>query len=204
VLVIVLGVLAGLLSIADVVIRHEVQDGIAARIEHRDPGVHATVSISSFPFVWRLATSGSIPGIRADLTGVKAGSWSFSRLDLDLSDLQIRRSTLLHGHVTLVGLRQGVVTADITQQSIDQRTRLPITLSPGRVGMDGVDLPAQLAVHDSTVTIRFGSSPAITVSVPPLNLLPCVGAAVIVSGALQISCTVTGLPSAAVQHSYGL
>jgi hypothetical protein len=204
VLVIVLGVLAGLLSIADIFVRHQVQDGIASRIEHRQPGVHAKVAISSFPFVWRLGTSGTIPHIRVDLTGVTAGSLAFSRVELNLSDLQIRRSSLLHGHVDLQGLGRGVVTADISQQAVDQRVGLPITLSPGTVGMGGLQLPAQISIDGTAVTVRFGSSHAITLKVPSLNLLPCIGAADLVAGALQLSCTVTGLPSAQVQHSYGL
>ena len=202
-LAVVLAVLLGLLSIADVVIRHHVEGRIAARVEQRDPGSHASATISSFPFVGRLAVSGTIPEIRVDATGVTAGPLVFSRVELDLSDLRIRRSALLHGHVELVGLRRGVVTADISQGSVDHLTGLPITFGPGTVGAGGLELPVQLSIHGSAVTIGFASLPSVTVTIPPLNLLPCVGGAAVVPGALQVSCTVTSLPSALAHASLG-
>ncbi|MHB1535277.1 MAG: hypothetical protein ACYC1D_11860 [Acidimicrobiales bacterium] len=195
-LVVVLAVFVGLLSVADVVIRRQVQSGIASRIDQRDPGALASVDISSFPFVGRLAVSGTIPEMRIDVTGVTAGPLVFSRVDLNLSYLRIRRGALLHGHVELVGLRRGVVTADISQESIDHITGLPITFGPGTVGAGGLEVPVKLSVHRSAVTFRFASLPTLTLNIPSLNLLPCVGGAAIVPGALQVSCTFTGLPAA--------
>lgn len=202
-LVVVLGVLLGLLSIADVVIRHQVEGGIAARVDRSDPDARASVAISSFPFVGRLAVSGTISEMRVDARGVPAGPLVFSRVDLDLTDLRIRRSALLHGHVELVGLRSGVITADISQESVDHLTGLPITFGPGTVGVGGLQLPAQLSIHGPAVTIRLAALPSVTVTIPPLNLLPCVGGVVVVPRALQVSCRVTSLPSALAEASVG-
>ncbi|HWG74853.1 MAG TPA: hypothetical protein VG184_12440 [Acidimicrobiales bacterium] len=202
-LVAVLAALLGLLAVADIVIRHQVEDGITARVERSNPGAHASTTISSFPFVGRLAVSGTIPEMRVDATGVRAGPLVFSRVDLDLTDLRVRRGALLQRHVQLIGLRRGVITADISQESVDHLTGLPITFGAGTVGVGGVELPVQFSIHGSAVTIRFASLPSVTVPVPPLNLLPCVGAAVIVPGALQVSCSVTSLPSVLARATVG-
>jgi hypothetical protein len=71
--IVVLVLLAVILAVGDVVAKDGVQSAIASRIEDRDPGSHATVTISSFPFVGRLAASGAVPSLDAVVTDLHEG-----------------------------------------------------------------------------------------------------------------------------------
>ena len=107
--------LAGILGVADVFIRRGVQESVADRIETFTPGRTPPVKISSFPFLGRLAVSGTVPTLRADVTGVTVGNLSLGPIDLTVSNLKLSRHELFRGEVQAVSIGRSEVVVDVPQ-----------------------------------------------------------------------------------------
>ena len=195
-ILIFLAVLVVALSVADVYVRHRVEHDTADRIEQRVPGTHAAVHISSFPFVLRLAASGAVPHLTADVTGASVGGLSFADIHLDVRDLRIQRSSLFQGDMRISSVKVAVVNATITQAAIDKVIKLPVTLGAGTVGLEGVVVPVTPRIDGKTIVITVAKLPTLRVVIPALALLPCLSSASILPGALELSCTTSTIPPA--------
>jgi hypothetical protein len=191
---VVVAIIVGGLALGDIWVRHRVQTVLASHIQSEFPGSRAAVDITSFPFVGRLAVSGTVPKLTADVTGVQAGGFTFATIDVVVDDLKVDTSKLTSRRLVLQSISSGSVTADVTQASIDQQTKVPITLGSGTVELAGYSIRPTLSVSGTQVTISVAPLPSVTISIPVLSILPCVGAAVIVPGALRLSCSLTALP----------
>jgi hypothetical protein len=201
---VVVAIMVGGLALGDTVARHRVQTGAAKAIEATLPGSTATVSISSFPFLGRLAVAGTVPQLTADVDQVTAAGFTFDDVDLVVHDLKFDTSQLWRGRLKLDSISSGTVTAELPQSSIDHATGLPVTLGSGTVGVAGVQIPATVAVVDNKVTLTLPLIAPITFTVPQLSILPCVGSAVIHSGVIDLSCDFTQVPSALANLSVKL
>jgi hypothetical protein len=201
-LVVALGLLVGIAAIVDVVVRDGVEVAVADHIEARSPGSHATVHITSFPFLGHLAVSGTVPSLAADVSDVRDGNLMFRQVDLDVTDLRVDRSRLVHGDVQPVSIRRGQVTALVTQASLDSFSHLPLTLGQGTVSAAGITVKASVTITGDTVVVDLGRLPGLSIPVPSLDVLPCVGAARVVPGALRVSCTFTSLPGALAHTTF--
>jgi hypothetical protein len=118
----------------------------------------------------------------------------FDRVELRLVDLRVKRSALLQGKVEPVSIGSGTVSAEVTQASVDASTHLPVVLGNGTVGADGVELAASVTVSGDRVLVQVLHAMSFSVTIPVLDVLPCVGAARIVPGALELSCSFSSLP----------
>jgi hypothetical protein len=196
-------IVAGL-AVADIWIRHKVQSEVASHIDSELPGSHATVSISSFPFVGRLITSGTVPKLTVDVDNVQVDGITFGAIDIVVHQLKVDTSQLTSAKVVLRSISSGSVTADIPQTSIDQKLGQSLTLGSGTVSLDGVSVQPSISVSNTAVTLGMAGLPSITVPIPQLSLLPCVSAAVIVPGAVQLSCALSALPPALADYSAAL
>jgi hypothetical protein len=194
--VVLLAIVVAGLSVADIAIRHQVERDTAHRIEQRVPGSHATVVISSFPFLGRLAVSGTVPELRANVTGVSVGDLAFSDISLDVQQLRVQRSALLHGQVKVDSIREAVVHATVTQAAVDHALGVSVTLGQGTVGLDGVQAPATVSVSGNRIHVEVSPLPAFSIPIPLLAVLPCVSSASIVPGRLLLTCTTTTVPPA--------
>lgn len=192
----VLAILAVALAVVDVYVRHQVEQDTAARIEQKVPGSHASVQISLFPFLGRVAASGTVPELTAEVTGVTVGGLSFSRIDVDVHDLRVSRSMLLHGQVVLQSVRTAVIHATVTQAALDRAVGLPVTLGAGTVGLGGAELPAQISISNNELSVTVSSVGKFHLPVPVLALLPCLSSAAIDPGMVVLTCTTTTLPPA--------
>jgi hypothetical protein len=181
-------------AIADVVVRHRVQDLVAQQIDAQVPGAHATVSISSFPFLGHLAVSGDVPRLTAQVTGVEAGPVALDSVDVVVTDLDIDRGELVQGRIELRSIKEVSVTATISQATLDAQIGLPVTLGQGTVGLAGIQARASLTVTGQQVEIQVPPLPAVTLDVPATSLLPCLGSAQLDPGVLTVSCTTTRIP----------
>jgi hypothetical protein len=196
-------IVAGL-AVADVWIRHRVQGVVAGHIESQYPGAHASVAISSFPFVGRLITSGTVPKLTVDVNGVAVDGVTFGAIDIVVHHLKVDTSNLTGAKIKLQSISSGSVTAVLPQASIDQKLGLDLTLGSGTVSLAGVRLQPIVTVSNTAITLGLSGLPTVSVPVPQLSLLPCVGAAVIVPGAIQLSCALTTLPPALADYSASL
>jgi hypothetical protein len=196
VVIVILVVVVVAAGIADIVIRNHVEQAIAAQIDHKVPGSHARVAIPSLPFVGRLAASGSVPTMTAHVTGVRAGPLELDRVDIDVRDVRVARSQLVHRKVQVESIREATITAQVSQATLDRQVGLPITLGSGTVGLDGVQVPAHLTVTGNRITIAVPSLPAISVAIPLTELLPCIGTASLSPGYLTATCSTNQLPPA--------
>ena len=191
---VVVAVILAVLALADVFVRHQVQSAIAQQIETQVPGSHAEVSISSFPFVGRLAVSGDVPKLTADVTNVAAGPITLDTVVVVVTDVHVARHQLVHGKVALRSIKQATVTATVSQASLDSQVGLPVTLGEGTVGLDGLQAAASLKVDGDQVDIQVPPLPAIAISIPVTKLLPCIGSASLTPGELTVTCTTNTLP----------
>jgi hypothetical protein len=201
---VVVAIILAALALGDTVARHRAQTAAAQHIEATLPGSTATVSISSFPFLGRLAVGGTVPKLTADLDQVTSAGFTFDDVQVVVHDLKFDTSQLWHGRVQLDSISSGSVRAELPQASIDSVTGLPVTLGPGTVGVAGVQVPATVAVVANKVTLTLPLIAPITFTVPQLSILPCVGSAVIQSEGLELSCDFTQVPSALADLSVKL
>ncbi len=185
-------------------VRDQVEATIAARIDHRIPGSAASVDISSFPFLARLAATGTIDRMSAHLKRVSAGPFTyngihvaaatFADVDIRVDGLRLRRRDLPQRKVVIAGIRQATITATLDQDSLDRSVGLPVTLGRGSVGLGGLSLPAQITVAARQVTVTVPGQLAFSLTLPPLAVFPCQGRVIVESRALQISCRADRLP----------
>lgn len=195
VLVLVLAIVAGLLSIVDVAARAATETSVSHRIESDVPGAGAVVQISSFPFLVRLAASGNIPETTIDVTNAAAGPVVFDRIHLQVHDLKVGLGHLAQRRITLESIRSADVTAEISQASLSRLSPVPITIGAGTVGVAGIQIPARLSVDGNRLVVTAGAF-TFPLVIPALVVLPCIGGATLVPGAVDFSCQTTSLPSA--------
>lgn len=181
---IVVGVIVG-----DSIATHRTESAIASRIEQHVPGSHATVSISSSPFLVRLAVSGVVEEIHAHVTDARAGVISFDTVDVTVDGLKLSRSSLLQGSVQIVGLKQATITATLTVAGVLR------TFGQALGGM--AQLPsgqaASVSVSGGHIRIAFGP---FAFTLPASSLVPCAGSARLTGDDIVLSCTTTTLPPA--------
>lgn len=185
-------------------IRGEVERAVADRIDQQVPGANARVGISSFPFIDHLAASGTILELSVHLGQVSAGPFTyngvhvtavtFDDVDIHIDGLHIQREQLPHRKVVIDRIRRATVTATLGQRSLDRSVGLPLTLGEGAVGIGGLSLPATISIGSRRVTVTVPHQISLSFEPPPLKILPCVGAVVIHTGALRVSCTLDHLP----------
>lgn len=187
-----------ILGVADVVVRHTAERDIARHIESAVPGTTAAVHISSWPFVGRIAASGTIRAFHVTVSGVKVGPFAVDSVDLAVQDIKVSRSELLRGKVVLQSIRSAAITGVISQQSVDSGSGLPLTLGAGTVGLAGVQVPARIAVSGGRLLISVAPLPAIALPLLPAALVPCAAAAIISPGQITVSCTTSSIPPALI------
>ncbi len=194
--------LGGALSVVDVLVKAGVETAMADQIEAVSPGATAKVKIRSFPFVGSLALSGDVPEIRIEVEGVDAGGLVFSSIALDLHSVRVDRHQLSRGGVVLTGIGAGRVAAVISESDIDAVSHLQIVLGAGTVEVGGVVGRVRTSVDGKTITFRLRRLPAFSITIPALEVLPCIGTVTVVPGALDLGCSFRGVPAALAGHVF--
>jgi hypothetical protein len=202
-LLIVLAVIAVGLDVLDNLAKDRAESTIASRIEASSPGSHATVRITSFPFLGRLAVSGHVPKMQADVTDVKSGDITFASIRLTIDNLRVDRNDLFSGKVKPLSIARGRVFADVSQASVDSIVHLPLVLQAGHVSSEGVSVPVHLTVSGGSIGFAASGLPSLSIKIPVLDVLPCVGAAQVVKGAVHVSCRFRKLPPLLSDTTFG-
>lgn len=190
VLVILAVLLAGVLVVGDVVAVHLTESAIAKRIEQRVPGSHATVTISSTPFIYHLAESGTVEQLDAHVTGVVENDYSFQSIDVTIKKLQVNRGDLFSGSVHLNGLSSATIVATLSRAQVAQAG---LVAGLQHFGVLGSSATGTVTPGVNSVTIQVDG---VSFSVPYGSLDPCVGTAVLHQGSLVLTCTTHTLPPA--------
>lgn len=193
-------------------LRDKVQSAIAKRIDTELPGAVATVHIHSFPFLIRLAASGTILAVSARLDHVSAGpvvfgdvtlpTIDFDRIDISVDDLRLRRSDLRHRLAKVEHVGRVIVTAIVSQHALDKDLGIPLTLGAGQVGIGGLSLHAQVTFRKRRISLHLAGERMLSFEAPPADILPCEGGAVVVPGAVRLSCVLHHLPPALKVRAY--
>jgi hypothetical protein len=176
--------------VGDQVALARTQSTIESRIEKQVPGSHAKVTISSSPYLVRLALSGTVKEIHAHVTNVDVGNLTFDTVDVTVHNLKINRSSLLHGPVHLEGLSSATITASVSVTEVLRQAGYAAVSGLGALasGFNG-----KISAGLTEVTVTFGP---ISFSLPYTALVPCVGSAHVTGGDMVISCTTKTLPPA--------
>jgi hypothetical protein len=194
--------IAVLLGLGDVAARLYAQHQLARRIDANVASAHAKVTISSFPFVGRLAISGTVPKIHTRVSGVSSGRFTFDSIDLTVTGVRLDKSALLKNRrVQLQKISGGTVSADMTEAAVRHALGdLPVTLGNGivQVTIQGVIVTARVSIANNQLSIETAGAP-LSVPIPKLPVLPCAASATVSAGHLHLSCAIHDIPAALVQ-----
>jgi hypothetical protein len=189
-------ILALLLSAGDVGARLYTQRQLERRIDDNIAGAQARVRISGFPFLWSVLVNGRINKFTAHLAQAQQEEFVLDRVDFVVTGVRINRSKLVNGRqLEVVGIDTGTVTADMNQADFDRLVGLDITLGDGVAHVAGGTVGGTIEIVNNRLNITNGNKP-ISIPIPPLPMLPCIGRVTIVPGHLHTSCTFDQVPSA--------
>ena len=196
-LVAALAIILILLAVGDVASRHWAEGELAKRIEASAPGSHATVHVSSFPFLGRLAAAGSVSKITAHIDRVAGATLPFAFFDLEVDGVKVDRNMLIQDQkVKLQSIHHGVVRGEITEAGLSSAIGQPVHLGNGTLQVDvhGATVTARIAIVNNRLVISGPVS--LGVAIPKLPMLPCAVTATVQPGRLDVSCEVHDIPPA--------
>jgi hypothetical protein len=94
--------IAGVLGVgSDIVLRRYAESEISKRVRSQVEASSVDTTITSFPFVLRLAANGTVGEIDTHLDKPHVGPLVFDSVDVDLKGVQVDRDLLLHQEVRL-------------------------------------------------------------------------------------------------------
>lgn len=168
-----------------------------AREAARDPDA-ADAAITSFPFLGRLAASGSVPHVVVRVTGANAGPLRLAAVEVEAWGVSLDRDSLLSGDVRLQDIDRGVVAVELDASAITDVVDLPVRITGGtvRVGNEAVGVDAAVTVDASgALVLRVAGLRTLTVPVVRTPLIPCAATTVSVQDdRVRLSCEVDELP----------
>jgi hypothetical protein len=196
-LVVPLVVVGALLLVADMVAESLAEAELEARLEQEVPqATSVSASITSFPFLGRLLTSGRVAEVDARARGLEVRGLKLDVVDVDLDGVTLDRRILVDDkRVAVTDIDHGRVTAEVTQAALSDRLGVDLRLEAGRasVTVAGRRITASLEVRNGELVVSgVGLSlPALDVVAP---LLPCIANAEIVPGRVLMTCAFTEVP----------
>lgn len=161
-------------------------------------GAQARASIASFPFLGRLAVSGSIARVRVRVERSLAGPLRLAAVEVDARGVKLDRSRLLAGRVEMEGIDAGTVSVELDGPALSEALKVPVTVAGGRVAtrVRGVGVSARPEVDaDGSLVLRVAGVPGLTVPLDRVPLAPCAATSVAVAGdRVRLSCRMDRLP----------
>jgi hypothetical protein len=163
---------------------------VATRIEQRFPGSHATVTISSSPYLVRLVAFGKVQKVHAHVTDVPYGRLHLDTVDVTAKNLEVDRGELLHGKTRLDSLSSATITARVSVATLLRAYGFGALADLGSLvsGASGT-------VHTNGNQVRISFGP-LSFDFTSTGLVPCVGSAGVNGGQLVLSCTTRSVPPA--------
>ncbi|MBV8980483.1 MAG: LmeA family phospholipid-binding protein [Acidimicrobiia bacterium] len=194
-----LAIVVVLLVVGDVVAKAYATNQLQDRARRAVRGAtSASASITSFPFTGRLLAAGQVPEVRVRVAPVIAGEVTFASVSVDLHDVHVDRNRLVNDRtVQLTGLGSGTVTAELTDVEISRMAGTRVRFTPGRVTVSaaGIEASADVQITDGSMSLA-GLRIPFKFKIPRAPLFPCdATSAVVVQGAVDVSCTVHEVPA---------
>jgi hypothetical protein len=191
--------LLGVVALGDVETRIFAQRQLEHRIDGNVRSAGAHVSISSFPFLGRLAADGTVPKIKTHVPGVTSGPFTFDSIDVTVNGVHVDRSALFNSRrVQVQRIDSGTVVADMTEAALDKVLGgAAVSLGNGvaQIRVGPVTATAVVSVVNNQLHVTASGVP-INVTLPKLTLIPCAVNAVVVTGHLRLSCAFQQVPAA--------
>ena len=167
-------VIAVVVVIADRVALHWTESRVSSRIETLYPGSHATVSISSSPYLVRLAVFGTVQEIHAHVTGLTDRGMHLDTVDITAHKLNVNRTDLLRGRVRLHSLGSATITASVSVvEALRSHGYGALASLPG---LGGLTSGVTATVHTTGNQVRIDFGP-LALDFTETSLVPCVGSA---------------------------
>lgn len=186
---------------ADIATRLWVQQQMATAISDNVEGVrHVRASISSFPFIGRLAVNGSISHVEIHLDGVTARPVDLSELRASVDGAVLKRGDLFDGHITVTKVTNVDLGAVFTDDDLTRASGVPVRVRPDGVTVTvaGHDVTVHVAVSGRSIQLSAAGVSA-SVPLPSTDFLPCTPAPHLGDGKAVLSCDSDHLPPAVVQ-----
>jgi hypothetical protein len=180
-----------LVAIADHFAVRWTESTVANRIEQRFPGSHATVTVSSSPYLVRLAIFGTVKKVHAHVTDVPEGRLRLDTVDVTANDVKVNRGDLLHGKTRLDSVSSATIVARVGVAEVLRAYGLGDLASLGNLA-SGLTGTLQTKPNNQ-VQISFGP---ISFTFTTSGLVPCVGSAEINAGQVILACTTHSVPRA--------
>jgi hypothetical protein len=164
---------------------------VANHIEHRFPGSHATVTISSSPYLVRLVVFGKVQNVRAHVTNVPDGRLRLDTVDVTANDLKVDRGQLLHGKTRIDSLSTATITARVSVAEVLRAYGLGELSALG-----GLVTGAKGTLHAEGNQMKVSIGPLSFAFTSTALIPPCGGTAAISAGQVVLSCTTRSVPPA--------
>jgi hypothetical protein len=189
--VVFIAVAVVLVAVADHFAVRWSESSVASRIERQFPGSHATVTVSSSPYLVRLVVFGTVEHVHAHVTDVTDGRLQLDTVDVTATDLKVDRGDLVHGKIRLTGLSSATVTASVSLAKVLRTYGLGDLAALGSLAPDA---RGTLQAQGNEMQVSIGP---LRFAFTSTSLLPpCVGTAQLSAGQVILACTTHSVPPA--------
>lgn len=199
-LLIVLGLAAGLGTVADLAATGYVAGQIEKEASARLDGVgEVSADISSFPFVPRLLVSGKVAHATVRLRDVTEHGIDIAEVVVSVDGLALDRGSVVDGHPRVVDVDLATVAVAIDLSVVARLAaavgvEVEIDDDQLMVSALGVRLAAGFRVADGAVFLTAGGLPTVRLPLPDADLLPCEPTVTARQDRLRLSCATADLP----------
>jgi hypothetical protein len=197
-LLIAVGVIVGLLAGIDIGVRLFVESQIVQEVES-SPELTLTsadASIDSFPFLVKLASSGTVDSFTIDLNGIQDDDLDIEQLSITGDGIQFARDDLMQGTVRVTDVDEATARLTITQEAASEALGVNVVFGPGTVGVDTPAGPVSVSaeVVDGVLSFAAPGIGTLNLDLGLQDYLPCPPSAEAQQGQVVLSCTADVLP----------
>lgn len=191
-----LGVLAGALLAVDLGAKAYAEGQLQEKAQRSLPGVVVDAEVTSFPFLPRLLTAGTVAEVDFSLRGVDGGRLSLSSVDISLNKVKLDRSELIQSQrADVIGIDRGTVAVELTAADLTAALGQTVEIEQGEVRV----LLAERAVAvtakaDGSSLVLAAANLQLTAPLPKSELLPCFDTVTVLSGRLRVACQIEDVP----------
>jgi hypothetical protein len=193
-LVVILGLLAGFDIATKTFVEGQIEQEVQSAPDLEVADVEA--SISSFPFLGKLAASGEVDSFTIDLIDIATPQLAIAELSITGDGIQFDRNGLFQGDVRVEGVDEATASLTLTDIAVSEAIGVQVGFAPGSVTVtsNGVTVQAQASVVDGVLTFSTDGVGTFTLDVSVPEYLPCAPNAVAEQGSVTLSCTASELP----------